>query len=344
MLFLFVDTLDQNKPVEIDRPDIRFDLYTGYLDYHSLTLRQKIGQMIIAFADDKYNAQVYQNMFIGGIYLPARPNKANYTRIISRYQKGAIIPFFVTVDLEGCWNPFAHFQEYPALGEIASPEEAFALGEQQGKLLRELGFNINFAPVVDLDDSIWKCRTFKGDPEEIADKAEAYITGLQNQGVIATAKHYPGKTLISKDPHKQINRVTIDESDLFPFRQSIKDGVRAVMISHMIVSGSVDSEEKPAVTSVKLVANLRRDYDGLIISDEIRMLGIDNFYATNEEKFIDLFKTDLDLIINFDAGPRNIYDMITVIENAVKSGEISERRIDKSVIRILHAKGIEIMG
>ena len=108
----------------------------------------------------------------------------------------------MTADLEGCVSPFGFIREFTAASEVNTTEQAFEKGIDEGKFLQKLGFNLNFAPVVDLDDDIWKCRTFPGDEHRIAELAEAYIVGLQAEGVIGTAKHYPGKTLVVKDPHK----------------------------------------------------------------------------------------------------------------------------------------------
>ena len=141
----------------------------------------------------------------------------------------------------------------------------------------------------------------------------------------------------------KITYANIEEDDLVPFRETIKNGVKGVMISHIIVDGAVDSEAKPSVVSEKLVNGLRHQFDGLIITDEIRMLGLRDYYSSIDNMYIDLFKSNNDLILNFDTNPENIYNMIIVVENAVNRGEIDEKRIDRSVVRILKAKGINVI-
>lgn len=342
VVFLLFLNIEKTKAIEIEEPNnIVFDKSTNTLDLNSLTLKQKIAQMIVTYEKES-NKEILQKMFIGGIHLGAKPNKNDFIKTINNFQNDAIIPFFITVDMEGCLNPFSNFQEFPALKEIKTEEEAYQIGYEEGKLLKELGFNINFAPVVDLEDNIWKCRSFIGTPEEISNKANAYIIGLQENEILATSKHYPGKTLNTKDLHKNIAYASIDKNDLLPFEQTISNNVDAIMITHTIVKGNLDSESKPSVTSESLVNELRNQFTGLIITDDIRMLGLRDYYEDPEQMYIDLFKADNDIILNFNTDPKKIYHMILVIENAVINGEVSEERIDNSVIRILKAKGIEI--
>ena len=332
----------ENSFIFVDEPNnVQFDGNT--INLSSLTLKQKIAQMLIVYEKEE-NKEVLRKMLIGGVYFEVRPSKSDFTNSINNFQEDAIIPFFTAVDLEGCLNPFEMIQEFPASNEIATKEEAYNTGYEQGKLLKEMGFNINFAPVVDLNDSIWNCRSFTGTKEEIAEKADYYIAGLQENGVIATSKHYPGKTLLARDPHKFRVYAVITEDDLFPFRQNFKRNVSAVMVSHLIVNGSVDSEEKPSDVSEKLESGLRKNFDGLIITDEIGMRGLRDFYSDSDKMYIDAFKSENDIILNFNFNHKNIIHMISVVEEAVNRGEISEERIDRSVTKILNAKGIMVVN
>ena len=322
--------------------NINFDRDTNTLHLGSMTLKQKISQMVVAYGMTE-NRDFIQRMLIGGIYFVSKPTKQDFIDEIAHFQQGAVIPLFVTADLEGCWNPFLKFYKSPTLRQIKTEQEAYELGHEHGRILNETGFNMNYAPVVDLEDYIWKCRNFIGTPEEIAGRSISYIRGLEESGIIATPKHYPGKTLIIKDPHKHIAYASIEEEDLIPFRRVIEENVPAIMVSHLIVNESVDSESKPAVVSEGLIRNLRKDFDGLIVTDEIRMLGLMDYYEDIDQMYIDLFKADNDVILNFDNHPETLYNMISVVEEAVKRGDINEERIDRSVVRILEAKGINVV-
>jgi beta-glucosidase-like glycosyl hydrolase len=206
--------------------------------------------------------------------------------------------------------------------------------------LKSLGFTLNFAPVVDLDDQIWKCRSFPGDERQVSELAEAYISGLQREGILATAKHYPGKTLVVKDPHKHLVVAIIHEEDIYPYQYLVeKDAIDLVMVSHLITTGAVNSEGIPSVASLPVMENLKNNFDGLVISDEIQMMGVKGFYETLDEMYVAVFKAGNDIILNFDEDPMEIYRMILTIKEAVENGEISEERIDDSVKKILTAKG-----
>jgi len=334
--------IEKRERLEIEEPkNILFDESTKILNISSLTLKQKIAQMIITHEKEN-EKELLRKMFIGGIHFSARPNKKAFIDVINYFQNNTKIPFFIAVDMEGCWNPFENFQEFPTLREIKNEKEAYKLGFEKGKLLSELGFNMNFAPVVDLEDNIWKCRNFVGTPREISNKAKAYIEGLRENKIIATSKHYPGKTLQKEDPHEIVIRVKVGKDDLLPFEETIKNNVTAVLVSHAIVEGIMHSESKPAVVSEVLINNLKDKFTGLVISDEIKMLGLRNFYKDENKMYVDLFKAKNDIILNFD-NSKNLYKMIGAVEKAIIKGEISEERIDESVKKILMLKGIKIV-
>ena len=308
---------------------------TVFLDF--LTLDQKIAQMIIV-AGQKWDVKVWKKMQMGGIHLYAKANESVFRETIAEFQEGMVIPFLVSVDLEGCQNPFAAFKNFTAAADVTTDEEAWEKGFEEGTYLSSLGITLNFAPVVDLEDTIWKCRSYPGDAQQITDLAGAYVSGVQNKTVLATAKHYPGKTLVIHDPHKYLVEATISEDDVYPYGK-LSSSVKAVMISHIISSGAVDSQGVPAVASAEAVSDLRQEFDGLIITDEINMLGLRKFYPNLDELYLAVFKAGNDLIINFNEDPNEIRRMIMVVKKAVLRGEINEERIDASVRRILAAKG-----
>ncbi|MBI2665994.1 hypothetical protein HYX13_00115 [Candidatus Woesearchaeota archaeon] len=312
------------------------------IDIDKLTLEQKIAQMIVV-AGLSENMRAWKNMQVGGIHFYAMQTEWVYNNTIIDFQYEMPIPAFITADLEGCVSPFDNIRTFPAAAEITTLGAAFEKGYEEGKFLHRIGFTLNFAPVVDLDDHIWKCRTFPGDEKNIAQLAESYLLGLQAQGVIGTVKHYPGKTLVVKDPHKFIVAAEIDSSDLYPYDYlTEKKEAKAIMVSHIISNGVVNSSEVPAVVSPEVIAGLRKKFNGLIISDEIHMLGLKNYFNHPDSMYIALFKAGNDIILNFDKNPHEIYRMIQVIKTAVDNRELSEKQIDASVTRILEAKGFTV--
>lgn len=312
------------------------------IELDSLSLEQKIAQMVIVHGG-QHNLEVWKKMQLGGIHLFALQREELFVKVIDQFQEGMAVPFFVSADLEGCLNPFAHFYNSTAFSEIKTVGEAFQKGSDEGKYLHKLGFSINFAPVVDLKDEIWGCRSFDGDEKKVSELAEAYVLGLQSQGILATAKHYPGKTLVVKDPHKELVVAEIVEEDIFPYNYlSANTELAGVMVSHLIVYGKLNSEGVPAVVSGGIVDDLKKDYGGLVITDDTMMLGLRKFYDSVEEMYVAVFKAGSDLVLNFDEDPNEIYHMVEVVARAVESGEISEERIDNSVRKILEAKGFEV--
>ncbi|MBI2665575.1 glycoside hydrolase family 3 protein [Candidatus Woesearchaeota archaeon] len=312
------------------------------IDLDTLTLEQKIAQMVIV-AGLKDNYWAWRNMQVGGIHLFALQNSHIFNNTIIDFQYQMPIPFFVTADLEGCVSPFDSIRQFTPASEIKTIEEAFQKGMEEGQFLHQLGFNLNFAPVVDLQDEIWKCRSFLGNESNIAQLGQAYLTGLQSQQILGTAKHYPGKTLVVKDPHKFIVAAEISQKDIYPYKFLVEQGeVRAIMVSHLITSGEVPSQGVPSVVSKKVIDDLRKSFPGLVISDEIHMLGLKKFYPSLEEMYLAVFKAGNDLILNFDRDPNEIHHMITVVKEAVNRGEIPEEQIDNSVRKILEAKGFRV--
>ncbi len=306
----------------------------------SMDLEQKIAQMVVVHGGD-HNLEAWRRMQLGGIHLFAKENEEGFAKTIRSFQDGVQIPFIVTVDLEGCHNPFSHFKEFIPSANITTETQAYEKGVEEGEFLKDLGFTLNFAPVVDLDDQIWKCRAFPGSEEEVALLAQSYVEGIQSTGIIATAKHYPGQTLTSKDPHKFVVGASITQKDLFPYSHlsSIVDGV---MVSHIITDGALDSNGIPAVSSQSVIRNLEREFEGLIITDEINMLGLRDFYPTLDAMYIAVFSAGNDIVINFAEDPNEIHHMIQVVAQAVNENIIPQNQIDESVRKILIAKGFEV--
>jgi len=318
-----------------EQPPIKIS--DNIIELSSLTLEQKIGQMIIVHGA-RYNLEAWKRVPVGGIHLFALKDAELFKKIIGDYQEDTTIPFFFSADLEGCLNPFANFQNFTPAIEVRTIEQAFKKGQEEGKFLQELGFNLNYAPVVDLGDQIWHCRSFPGDEQQVTKLAQAYLEGLKSEEVIGTIKHYPGKTLVVQDPHKYLVLAQISAADVYPY-ENLKSEAELIMVSHIITTGEIDSKGQPSVVSPSLISQLQQNYSGLIISDEINMLGLRQFYNSTDEMYLALFKAGNDLILNFNDSPEEIYHMIEVIKEAVEKGEILEGRIDESVKKILELKG-----
>ena len=303
-----------------------------------ISLREKIAQMIIV-GGGTFDSR-FVELGIGGIFLPKFNSEEIYRDFILRYQKNSKIRLFVAGDVEGWRTPFDNFYKGKVFGDIKNKEEAYLLGKEQGAIMKKLGFNINFSPVVEMKNAVWPGRSFKGSLEGVKSKIKSYIKGLQEEGILATAKHYPGGSMV-KDPHKIRYSAEICDEDLELFNEAIEAGGSAVMVGHPVVFGAIDSKGKQCTVSPEVISILRKKFDGLIITDNISMTGLKSSYSNFKEVYPDLVRAGNDIIL--DCHSESTYDKIIEriieIEKSVKKGEISEERIDDSAKRILKAKG-----
>jgi len=306
----------------------------------SLTLKQKIGQMIVVRGDNQ--DLNYNKLNIGGIFLDRQKSEEDYKKLISEYQSNSKIKLLVSTDMEGAWTPFHNpgpHQIFPYFSNISTAEEAKEIGLKHGELLKEIGFNLNFAPVAEYYDDVYGGRTFSGTDEEIAQKVGAYIQGLQ-LNVLGTCKHYPGNSM-EKNLHDVPDEQIISERDLYLFDVCLENNISSIMVSHQIATGVLDSKGNPSTVSKEIVSTV--DDSVLIIADEINMRGLKDFYSDKTNLYIDLINSGENLILDFYLNPIKLYKLIEEIEIEVKNGNIDEQKIDESVKKILKIKGYEIL-
>ena len=309
------------------------------VDLDSMTLRQKIAQMIMVRGDEKDLR--FNNLNVGGIFLDRQGTEERYKKLINDYQSNSKIKLLVATDLEGAWSPFYNSPESqlsPYFSEVETIQEANEIGIEHGEILKEIGFNLNFAPVSELKDDVYGGRTFAGTNEEIENKIEAYIGGLQ-KNVLGTCKHYPGKAL-EENLHYQKDTVTITKEDLDLFDICLENNISAIMISHQIAEGELNSNGKPSSVSKEVISSI--DEPVLIVADEINMRALKDFYPERKIMYIDLINAGENLILDFQLSSFETYRLIKNIEKEVDKGSMDEKLIDESVRRVLIAKGYEV--
>lgn len=310
-----------------------------------LTLKEKLGQLVIVKPqglDPKYLTELH----VGGIFLNDKKTAEKYSSTIEYYQGNSKIKLFVATDMEGYWNPFKRFYDSENFGDVKDDPEAYDLGMEHGKILSELGFNLDFSPVVEARNKVWPGRSFTGTDQEIKEKISAYIEGLHKQGIMATAKHYPGGALI-KNSHLIRYRAEIFPEDLEYFDHAISKKVDAIMVGHPVVYGAVDSRGKQASRSREILEPLREKYDGLIITDAVTMLGLRLSYLFDFQKIYgDLLRAGNDIILDThkNSGYNAISRRLDNLENQVKNGKISEDLIDERVKKVLEKKGYLVLN
>jgi beta-glucosidase-like glycosyl hydrolase/CubicO group peptidase (beta-lactamase class C family) len=218
------------------------------------------------------------------------------------------------------------------------------MGVEIAKQFKRLGMHVNFAPVADVnsdpENPVINARSFGGDPQVVAHKCIAYANGLQDNGVIACAKHFPGHGNTDKDSHSELptlhsSRRTFEQVDLFPFRKLIDNGIGSIMVGHLSVP-RVDASGQMSSLSEALSGNLLRkklDFKGLVFSDGMQMQAISQRYTYIEANLKALLAGS-DILIY----PLNVEVSIDTIESAVNSGLFPMELLNQKCLRVLKAK------
>lgn len=313
------------------------------VNFSKLTLEEKIGQLIIA-KPEKIDSR-WLDLKLGGIFVVNRDfSKEDYKKHIEYYQNNSKTKLFVATDMEGYWNPFG-FYESKSFGEIKNESDSYNLGKDHGKILSELGFNLDFSPVVEIRNQVWPGRSFTGSKKEISKKIKGYIEGLHSEDIMSTAKHYPGGNMV-KNPHIFKYKVNATKDELEMFAASFDAGVDAVMVGHPIIYGELNSNGKQATVSEEIIGNLKKDFNGLVITDAVTMLGLSWSYLFNfKQAYPDLVMAGNDIILDTHhfSNYNRIKKRISYLEKeALKNPELM-KRIDESSKKVLEKKGYRVL-
>ena len=231
-----------------------------------------------------------------------------------------------------------------ALGSAGDTEAAKRAAEQIADYLMPLGFNLDFAPVADvvnpLRSDTMGLRSFSSDAAVAADMVRAEVEGFRDKKMLCCAKHFPGIGAAAGDSHE--GAITIDSTseeletvDLAPFRAAIEAGVPMIMVGHVSLPNII-GDSTPAPLSSAVVQGMLRDslgYTGIVVTDSLSMGAITNYY-TPAEAAVAALKAGCDIPLmpeRFDEAYQGVLD-------AVQAGELTEERLDESLIRILSAK------
>ncbi len=296
---------------------------------------------------------------VGGfIYMTGNLENADQTsEMLASVQQFSLerigLPIFTCVDEEG--GTVARIAnndgfDVPWVGDMcdvgASGDTGLAYdkGQTVGTYLTELGFNVDFAPDADVlgydGYELLMYRSFGTDPYLVSDMASAFRNGLEEAGVQAVYKHFPGHGAASGDSHEgyvQVEKTMeeLKEWDLIPFRGGIEDGLGWIMVGHITLPNAIQ-DGLPASLSKEVVTGLLREemgYDGIVITDAMNMGAIAENYSSADAAVLAL-QAGVDLILvpaDFESAYQGVLD-------AVRDGRLSEERINESLRRILHAK------
>jgi beta-N-acetylhexosaminidase len=274
--------------------------------------------------------------------------------LIRTVQAASKVPLFVAVDEEGgrvsrlTESGRMHAVHMPAPAEVGAagdPKLAYREGRYVGSELLSLGINMDLAPVADVDTNprnrVIGTRSFSSDPQVAARMTGAMVRGLQSMGVSSVIKHFPGHGDTTTDSHLGTAVVhhtlgRLEKVEFVPFRAGISAGADGVLIGHLLLPEILEQKDIPATFSPYILEVLLRkqlDFKKLIITDALNMRAIVDYWSSGTAA-IDAFQAGADMLL-MPADARTAY---TAILEAVKSGEITEKRLDQSIRRILMIK------
>ncbi|WP_227356382.1 beta-N-acetylhexosaminidase [Haladaptatus salinisoli] len=327
----------------------------------SLSLPEKVGQLFVAgFDGTRPTAEIEElvsERSLGGvIYFGRNVESPEQLRTLSRTLRGFVPdggpPLLVTVDQEGgrvarlSWG--TELPSAMALGAADDPALAARAGAAVGRELRALGVDVDLAPVLDVnnnpDNPVIGARSFGERPGRVAELGAAFAAGLQNGGVVACGKHFPGHGDTAVDSHLDLpvvdhDRERLDRVELRPFRRAVDAGIDAVMTTHVAFPAVAEDAERPATLSRRVVTGLLREelgFDGLVVTDCMEMNAIADGVGT-VEGCVRAVEAGCDLVC-VSHTPRTQRAAIDAVVAAVESGRVSESRVDESVRRVLRVK------
>jgi beta-N-acetylhexosaminidase len=324
----------------------------------ALSLRDKIAQLVVPRLAGDYWAQDNQAMaaamhlvtdeHVGGFVVGLGGSAYDLAAKFNALQGASPLPLFIAADLES--GPSARIRGATAfpgnmgLGAAGSEQDAYDVGAVIAREARAAGINLVFAPVMDVNNNpanpIINVRSYGEDPQRVGALGVAFIRGLREHGMLATAKHFPGHGDTGTDSHLALpvitaGRARLDSIEFVPFRAAVSAGVDAVMSAHVAMPGITGGDLPATLSASVLDTLLRRDlgFHGLVVTDALDMGAIVTHFGPAQAA-VRALEAGADILLM----PIDPHQAIEAVLAAVQRGEISEARIDSSVTRVLDAK------
>lgn len=332
-----------------------------------MSLEEKLGQLVmLPFHGDFISAEsaeyrelqrAIEENHAGGFMLGTRIGAFGIERgqpyataaMINILQKSAQIPLLFAADFErGTAMRLEEGTSFPhamAVAAAGRPQDAYTVGRITAEEARAVGVHWIFAPVADVnsnpDNPIINVRSFGEDPRRVGAFVEAYVRGVEENGGLATAKHFPGHGDTVVDSHLDLPTVSADRAqlnrvELVPFQAAFDAGASTVMTGHLAVPALEGDPRRPATLSPSILSGLLRDemgFGGLIVTDSLDMGGVARHYALGEAS-VQAILAGADLLLQAGAPDA----ALAALRDAAKSGRLPMERIDESVARVLRAK------
>ncbi|MEO8199624.1 MAG: glycoside hydrolase family 3 N-terminal domain-containing protein [Gemmatimonadota bacterium] len=331
----------------------------------SMSLRDKVAQLVMPWIPGSYAAyddssfsvaeRWVDSLHVGGIIVSIG-SPLDIAARLNRLQTLAPLPLLVASDLESGssfrLNGGTPFPTNMGVGAAGSELDAYEMGRITALEGRAVGIHLDFAPVADINNNpanpIINTRSFGESPSAVARLVAAEIRGLQDHGMLATAKHFPGHGDTGTDSHISLPVITanwarLDTLELVPFRAAIRAGVTAVMSAHISLPTIDSGMNRPATVSPSILTGILRDslgFDGLIVTDALNMGALVSSYGAGEATVL-AFLAGADLLLQ----PADPGVAIEAMLNAVETNRVTLGRLDSSLLRVLELKrGMGLFG
>lgn len=339
------------------RPPFLAEKYDHWADsvLSTLTPEQRIAQLIMipAYSNkDKVHvdsiAALVKKHGVGGIIF-FQGGPVRQAHMINQLQQLSKVPLMVSLDGEwGLKMRLDSTVRYPyqmALGGLSDERLIYEMGAEVARQAKRAGINVNFAPVVDVNNNannpVIGFRSFGEEKENVTSKSMAYMKGMQDNGLLASAKHFPGHGDTDVDSHYGLpvlhfSKKRLKDLELYPFQKLMDQGLGSIMVAHMEIPVLDSAENSPSSLSKPIVTNLLKNemgYEGLIFTDALNMQAVAKYYPPGKVDAKALVAGN-DMLLN----TMNVSAAIEEIKGALRRGEISQEEIDKRVLKVLKAK------
>lgn len=354
-VFLSPEYSAQYQPKNINKQEMEKARQWVDKTYNSLSQDEKLGQLFITalYTNKDQNhinfvRQLVNKEKIGGIIL-MQDNAAQEIDLVNEFQESSRVPLLIGMDAEwGLYQRIAAAHKFPwaiTLGAIQDDKLVYEMASKIASDAKRMGVNWDFAPVVDVNTNpsnpIIGNRSFGSDVQNVIRKGLAYSNGLQDNGVLAAIKHFPGHGDTDKDSHLDLpvvkhNIDRLNNTELAPFKALMDKNVGGVMVAHLYVPALESKSGVPASVSYSIITDLLKKkfgYKGLIITDALNMGAVASRYKAGE---LDkkAFAAGNDIML-FSQG---VSEGKKLIQQAIDNGEIPQSRIEESVKKILLTK------
>lgn len=349
--FLFGQTMKNPPGSKLEKSS---EAYLDSLVLHT-SLKEKIGQLFFVPArgefmnrDDrsfKELQQMVQQYHVGGIIF-MRGDIYGQSVMTNKLQKMSKFPLWISQDMEfGAAMRISGTTRFtPAMGVAASGNKrnAFMMGKITAIEAKALGVHQIYAPVLDVnnnpDNPVINIRAFSGDPHMVAEYGTAFMQGVQSEGVVATAKHFPGHGDTDVDSHSDLpvvnyNYNRLDSVELIPFRRAIDAGISSIMSAHIAFPGVNQNQFLPATLDGTILKDMLTDslnFNGMVVTDGLEMRGITSKFSPGSA-VVHALKAGADIML---ISP-DLFTAVNEVMKAVERGEITEQRINHSFAKLM---------